>query len=318
MIASGFERPRPVFGVVVLNWNNPGDSLECLDSLRSANPQPAHVVVVDNASEDDSLRRIRSWGERYSVLNQRTSIGPWLSIIESATNRGFAGGTNLGIRHLLENTSVSHLLLLNNDATLEPTFFADMERAIAALPDAGILGPTIYEHESRTRVWYAGGVEYSWRALMQHNRKLPADDSPMETPFVTGCAMVLARHAIERIGVFAECYFPAYWEDGDISMRARAAAIPVVYVPYATAYHKVGATIGAANLEVKLASSNNRLRVFFVRRNYHGLTKLLALAYLAITKPGKSLFETLRGKPRIGWAILSGTFSGFVSKAPFR
>jgi GT2 family glycosyltransferase len=317
MLSSGSEGTRPVFGVVVLNWNNPVETLACLDSLRATNPQPAHVVVVDNASADDSLAKITEWGKRNSVLAASASR-PWLSIIESSSNRGFAGGTNLGIRQLLEQTSVTHVLLLNNDATLEPAFFADMERAIASLPKAGILGPTIYEHGSRTRVWYAGAVEYPWRALMQHNHKLPADNRLVETPFVTGCAMMLARHTIERIGALAECYFPAYWEDGDISMRARAAGIPVVYVPYAVAYHKVGATIGAANLEVELAKANNRLRVFFVRRNYHGLNKLLALSYLAMTKPGKSLFETLKGKPRIGWAILSGTVSGFVSKAPFR
>jgi GT2 family glycosyltransferase len=213
---------------------------------------------------------------------------------------------------------VTHLLLLNNDATLEPTFFADMTRAIQARPDAGILGPTIYEHEDRSKVWYAGGVEYSWRALMQHNRQLPEREDPVDTPFVTGCAMVIARDTIGRIGSLAECYFPAYFEDGDISMRARAAGIPVLYVPSAIAYHKVGATVGATDLGVTLASAKNRLRVFFVRRNYHGLTKAIALGYLVVTKPARALLETLKGRPRIGWAIFSGTFSGFVSRDAWR
>lgn len=307
------------FGVVVLNWNNPSDTLACLDSLHGANPRPSHVVVVDNASVDDSLSQIRKWDDSHSVL---TSPEPAetsrLTIIESETNRGFAGGSNLGIAHLLAQTQVTHVLLLNNDATLEPTFFADMARAIQRSPDAGILGPTIYEHGDTSRVWYAGGVEHSWRALMQHNRHLPERDDPVETPFVTGCAMIIARHTIDRIGSLAECYFPAYWEDGDISMRARAAGIPVLYVPSAVAYHKVGATVDAADLGVTLASAKNRLRVVFVRRNYRGLTKAIALGYLIVTKPARALLETLKGRPRIGWAIFSGTFAGFVSRDALR
>jgi GT2 family glycosyltransferase len=309
----------PLFGVVVLNWNNPSDTLACLDSLHEATPPPSYVVVVDNASIDDPQSQIRSWGDPHSALAPPASAETsWLTIIESETNRGFAGGSNLGIAHLLGSTRVTHLLLLNNDATLEPTFFADMTRAIQARPDAGILGPTIYEHEDRSKVWYAGGVEYSWRALMQHNRQLPEREDPVDTPFVTGCAMVIARDTIGRIGSLAECYFPAYFEDGDISMRARAAGIPVLYVPSAIAYHKVGATVGATDLGVTLASAKNRLRVFFVRRNYHGLTKAIALGYLVVTKPARALLETLKGRPRIGWAIFSGTFSGFVSRDAWR
>jgi GT2 family glycosyltransferase len=309
----------PLFGVVVLNWNNPSDTLACLDSLHEATPPPSYVVVVDNASIDDSQSQIRTWGDTHSALAPPASAETsWLTIIESETNRGFAGGSNLGIAHLLGSTRVTHLLLLNNDATLEPTFFADMTRAIQARPDAGILGPTIYEHEDRSKVWYAGGVEYSWRALMQHNRQLPEREDPVDTPFVTGCAMVIARDTIGRIGSLAECYFPAYFEDGDISMRARAAGIPVLYVPSAIAYHKVGATVGATDLGVTLASAKNRLRVFFVRRNYHGLTKAIALGYLVVTKPARALLETLKGRPRIGWAIFSGTFSGFVSRDAWR
>jgi hypothetical protein len=53
--------------------------------------------------------------------------------------------------------------------------------------------------------------------------------------------------------------------------------------------------------------------VFDVRRNYGGLTKAVALAYLAVTKPGRALIEAARGRPRIGWEILKGTASGFFS-----
>jgi len=313
------QNTPPQFGAVVINWNNSDDTLACLDSLLANEPRPARVVVVDNASADDSLPRIRDWRARHRFSGiERSDSHPWLTIIESATNLGFAGGSNLGIDHLLRQSAVTHVMLLNNDATLTRSFFADMAETIRRFPDAGILGPTIFETGSGKKVWYAGGVEYSWRALMQHNVTLPTRDDPIETAFVTGCAMIIARHAIEKIGLLAECYFPAYWEDGDISIRARHAGIPVLYVPTAVAYHKIGATVEAADLAVTLASCKNRLRVFFVRRNYHGLTRIVALTYLAVTKPARSLLEALKGHPRIGWAIFSGTLSGFVSRDAHR
>ena len=118
--------------------------------------------------------------------------------------------------------------------------------------------------------------------------------------------------------MLAECYFPGYWEDGEYSFRARQAGFRVMYAPAAVAYHKVGGTVGPANKSTFVSHGQNRLRVFYVRRNYRGMTKVIALAYLAFTKPGRAVIEALKGRPRIGWAILSGTIAGFASSAPNR
>ncbi len=176
----------------------------------------------------------------------------------------------------------------------------------------------IFEDPNRDRVWYAGGVEYPLRALMQHKYQVPESGDPTPTEFISGCAMVLSRELLERIGPLAECYFPAYWEDGEYSYRAREAGFPVLYAPKAVVYHKVGATVRAADMSVDLNRCKNRLRVFYVRRNYHGLKKGAALAYLAVTKPGRALLEMIKGQPRTGWAILTGTVAGFVSPAAKR
>ncbi|HEY4955397.1 MAG TPA: glycosyltransferase family 2 protein [Gemmatimonadaceae bacterium] len=311
----------PSFGVVVLNWNNAQETMRCVEALEAIDPAPDHVVVVDNGSEDDSVERLESWADEHWIWrmsggtsdSSSRAEAPWLVIARAGSNRGFAGGNNVGIRYLQQRTTVSHILLLNNDATLAPTFFAEIAKAIATYPDSGLLTGTIYEDPDRTRVWYAGGVEYPLRALMQHRYDVPESSEPAPTEFISGCAMVISRHLVERIGPLAECYFPAYWEDGEYSYRAREAGLPVLYVPAATVYHKVGSTVRAADMSLTLDRCKNRLRVFYVRRNYHGLRKGAALGYLAVTKPGRAILETLKGHPRSGWAILSGTIAGFVS-----
>lgn len=321
------EPITPTFGVVVLNWNNAEETMRCVESLETADPAPDHVVVVDNGSTDDSVERLEAWADEHWIWrmsggtagNKGADGGsPWLIIARAGENRGFAGGSNVGIHYLQQRTAVSHFLLLNNDATLATDFFAQIARAIASHPNAGLLSGTIFEDPDRARVWYAGGVEHPLRALVQHNLVVPESSEPAGTEFVSGCAMVISRQLLEKIGPLAECYFPAYWEDGEYSLRAREAGFPVLYAPRAVAYHKVGATVNAADMELSLDHSKNRLRVFYVRRNYHGLKKGVALSYLAITKPGRAVLEALKGRPKTGWAILSGTVAGFVSSAAKR
>jgi GT2 family glycosyltransferase len=300
------------FGVVVLNWNNAHDTIPCLESLHAACPGPEHVVVVDNGSTDTSVACIRRWGRERGLVTEN-GVMPWLIVIEAGSNRGFAGGNNLGIELLENQTSVSHVMLLNNDATVAPDFFRDISTALRNAPGAGLITGTILEDPARDRVWFAGGKELPMRALYRHKHDVPDSDEPVPTDFVTGCAMVISRPVLKEIGHLAEVYFPLYWEDGEYSFRARNAGFPVLYAPRATVYHKVGATVGAAHVSPVVAYCQNRLRVFYVRRNYTGWTKALALGYLAFTKPGRAVIEAARGRPRIGWEILRGTVSGFVS-----
>jgi len=317
------------FGVAVLSWNQAQLTLACLNSLLSTKPRPSHVVVVDNGSRDDSLQKMLGWssdtGVRYQVLSIDTRDGPapktptaWLTIIASSTNRGFAGGNNIALRYLQQWTPVTHFLLLNNDATVAPDFFAEMKRALAANPDAGLLTGTILEDEPGNKVWYAGAKENRLRALISHTFEIPASDEAVPTPFISGCAMLISRRVLESLGPLAECYDPAYWEDAEYCARARAARFQVLYAPRALVRHKVGASAGRLFVSAPTTFWQNRYRAFYVRRNYPGGVKGAALAYLVATKPARALVETLSGRPRIGWAILRGVTTGLFSPAARR
>ena len=295
------------FGVAVLNWNNVDDTISCLEALFAATPSPQHVVIVDNGSADDSLARIDAWHVSFADSDR-------VHVIAAGKNLGFAGGSNLGIDWLMSETAVTHVMLLNNDAIVSTSFFGDAKVAIDQVGRDSVIGPTIFEDPDRTKVWYAGAVEIPLRALVQHSLVLPSSNEPRPTDFVSGCAMIISRGIIERIGGLAECFFPAYFEDGDFCHRASRAGFPVIYAPKPVAYHKVGATVRAAKLENFLVYCKNRLRVVYVRRNYSGTRKLAALGYLAVTKPGRFVAEVLTGHPRHGWAVLSGATAGFLTR----
>lgn len=297
-------RAEVAIGVVMVNyWKDGADTLDALESLRVASPRPAHVVVVDNGSADRSIELLDAW--IVSTHNSR-----WVTLLQLGYNSGFSAGNNAGVALLAERADVDAFLLLNNDTTVAPDFFARLAEGVSSRPDAALYGATIYESDAST-VWYAGGTEHPNRVLFLHEFAVPDDGVPRETEFVTGCAMLVPRRTLERLGGLPELYFPGYWEDAEYSYRARTLG-PLIYVPRAVVYHKVGASMGAASVSPRIAYVENRHRALFARRNYTGFQRLVSLGYLAVTKPARMLKEVARGNSHVGIAILRGTLAGAV------
>lgn len=313
---------EPRTGVVLLNWNGCDDTIAALESLYRADPRPESVVVIDNGSSDDSLERLRVWAAERVQFRLADAVTPrrsaksghdtWLTILAAGANHGFSGGNNIGLRYLAGDERLTHFLLLNNDAMVAPDYFERIAGALERVPDAGLVGCTIFCHPARDQVWFSGGYEVPWRALVLHHFDPPAGDSPRPTPFVTGCAMLIARPLYEAEGGLAECYNPVYWEDSEYSFRARARGWKLVIAPAAHVFHRGRATGGGETLTPRVAFVTNRNRALYVRRNYRGLDRFAALTYLAITKPGRAVAEVLRGRPAVGAAILKGYVRGIT------
>ncbi len=324
----------PRIGVVLLNWNGLEDTIAALDSLAVADPRPASVVVVDNASTQDPTPRVAHWATdahvRVSVRSNTPPNGDvtypngsgeeneqtdWLRVIRVYENRGFAGGNNVGLEYLANQTDVTHFLLLNNDAQVAPDYFVRISEALAQVPDAALMGCAIYHYPDTERVWYAGGYEDRRRGVSLHNEYVPADERPLPTEFVTGCAMLISRDTYQRIGPLPECYYPAYCEDTEYSHLARQTLKPVVWAPAARVYHRVGASAGRSDTTPRVAYWQARHRVFYIRRNYAAVDRCIALSYLCVVKPVRAAAEIARGRPEMGRAIMRGLYRGLIDVA---
>ncbi|MEX2156140.1 MAG: glycosyltransferase family 2 protein [Gemmatimonadales bacterium] len=289
-------------GVAIVNWNRPTETIACLESLRAAVPGPARVVVVDNGSSDGSAETLHRWA---AGLAENAP-----DILRSNTNRGFAAGINQAVSRLAGDRPLTHFLLLNNDATVDPGCFAECAAALGRAPDVGILGATIYEGARRERVWYAGGRLPRLRALATHDTTIPRDGAVVPTEFVTGCAMLVSRRAWETLGPLPECYF-MYFEDAEYSLRARAAGFPVLYAPRAVIHHAVGAAVRDAVRRPDTEYQFTRARVLFVRRNARGWRRMVALGYVAVTRVARAVGAALTGRPALAGALLRGVVDGY-------
>lgn len=219
---------------VVLNWNGGEDTPRALASLEGI-----ETVCVDNGSSDGS-----------DVAVERGF--PAVELIRVGENLGFAGGCNLGIRRALER-GTDWVLLVNNDAVVEPGLVAALERAAAARPDAGILACKVLFEDGAT-VMYAGA---SFRAWLGYSGRRVGWGGPdrfhelVDVGRADGAAMAVSRVAAERVGLLDERLF-AYVEDVDWSLRMRASGYGVVFVPDAVVRHKgsasTGGSVSTANL----------------------------------------------------------------------
>lgn len=227
-------KDRPLVYAVTLNWNRPGDTIECLETLAEQTYPNLRVLVVDNGSVDDSVARI-------------TARFPEIDMVQSTKNRGFAAGANLGLRRALE-AGAELVLLVNNDTLIEQQA---LSRLIAqAGPGVGILAPIIYYAEDQDRVWSAGGRIHPWTLDKYHDYQVQIHGSEQaeaeDRDFVTGCGMLLTRQMLEKVGLFDERFF-MYYEDADLCMRVRRAGFSILVVPSAKMWHKVALSSGGSD-----------------------------------------------------------------------
>ena len=319
-----YSVPHPsAWAVVVPSFNHADDAIICIHSLWKANPRPGRVLLVDDASTDDAVAQIERWAKGAGIdhrvvlagsLEHEPVFGPWLTIAAAETNSGFVRSCNIGLRYVRDFTKAPFALLLNNDAAVTPTYFAELAKALDRAPNTGLLTGSIYEWD-RSTVWYGGASFNPLRALATHEKDLPATDAPTETGYVCGCSMLISRPVLEKVGLLAECFQPAYVEDVDYSLRARAAGFPVMIARRAICYHRVGSSLGRAAQSPRTIFSVNRNRAFTLRRNYTGWRRAAGITYLAVTKPGRAVLELAKGRPRTAWAVLSGMLVGVFSPA---
>jgi len=243
---------KPRVAIVVLTYNGIHDTLACLQSLdRLAYPVECYdVVVVDNASHDDTPARVRA-------------AFPRTIVIENPANLGFAAGNNVGLRYAQAH-GYDYVLLLNNDTEVAPDMLdhlvnaAETDRRIAAV------GPIIYYHAAPRRVWSAGG-SIDWQhgiCRMAGEEEDCGQYVPRTVDFITGCTMLIRVAALQRIGLFDERFF-MYFEETEWCVRARRAGYSCFFTPAAKVWHKI--PLNARFDREYLAYYMTRNRLLFLR-----------------------------------------------------
>ena len=222
------NRPTGDWSVVIVNYNGDPFLTACLEALSAVRLRPHAVYVVDNASTDSSMLELNAY--------------PWAEAIQNQTNLGFAGGANAGLKRV--ETSIA--VILNPDVELAPDFGGALIDAFAGNPRLGVAGALLTYPDGVT-VQHAGGViNYPSLSTWHQGRGeqiTSAPDSPIAIDYAAGAALALRMDAVREIDGFDEQFSPVYYEDVDLSVRAREAGWDVMLFPGLRALHHEGVTL---------------------------------------------------------------------------
>ncbi|HEX6790476.1 MAG TPA: glycosyltransferase [Candidatus Krumholzibacteria bacterium] len=221
--------------VVIVTYNSARVIGACLDSLQADGASGlAEVIVVDNASPDESVDVVR---RGY----------PWVTLIAGRENLGYSKGVNLGLQHARGR----FVLILNPDTVVRRGVLRKLIDFVERTPDAGIVGPKLVFHDGTVQLscrrFYTlrvlllrrtplGKLFPNARAAREHLMMDFDHNSTREVDWVLGAAMFVRREAVDNVGMMDERFF-LYFEDVDWCYRMKQRGLKVYYLADAVIEH---------------------------------------------------------------------------------
>lgn len=268
---------------VVVSYRTPGRTVRCVQSLLAdaSGVDALRVVVVDNASGDDTAARVRALGD------------PRVTVLENPRNTGYGAACNQGAA---TDPTAGVVLFLNADTEIAPGALSHLSRALAASPGVGVVAPLLEESSGVPRHSVRG--DPTPLALLHQHTALrflrvgsrayaryktpdcpPRADGSIEAPVLNGAALALSGETVRRLGGFDPRYF-LYFEEADLCRRVRALGLTCRQVPDAVIRHHGGASSSGRSdraLVWYLAS------LFLYVDRFHG--RRTGLLFRAVFKP---------------------------------
>lgn len=275
----------PKVSIIIINWNGWRDTIECLESILNVDYDNIEIIIIDNASSDESLKKISSWCnqrgtycqqlsyklddfgngsiiERFNIENNsaKNSIQPIL-LIELAENTGFCLGNNIGMK-LAASNGAKFFLILNNDTIVTPSFLKPMVEVAQQEKNIGLVGGVICYAENPDSIWFAGG---SFDKYLESKREHDGDiysadkfERIFDTEWVSGCMTLIPIRTYNQVGGYFEGFF-IWSEEWDYSLRAKKAGFRLVIASKARIFHKVGHSLGVMKPLSYYYGTRNRL-----------------------------------------------------------
>jgi GT2 family glycosyltransferase len=281
--------------VVLVNHNGIRFLSDCVRHLKADGYPRLDIIVVDNASSDASVEWLQAEHPDVTVLRQ-------------PTNLGFAEGTNVGVRCVLERGH-DYVLLLNNDTRVAPPFVSAL---VARADERTLVAPKSYDWDSgRVINSHVGTIDWARGRLRERffGQRDSADTlSPREVEIADGACLLIPAQAFRELGLLDETLF-LYYEDWDFVVRARRAGYRVLFEPAATMRHHERGTTGATEVSAVSAYYTTRNRLRFMQKHAPTTWSYAAfLGWFTLTRTLTVLRHLAAGR----WQLARWTLTGVV------
>ena len=228
---------KPFIGIIILEYNNVKDTIECIDSVLNSDYENYMIVLVDNASK---MRYFTELNELYG-LNEK------ISLIRTPKNGGFGYGNNAGMKYL-ENFNPKYFLILGNDTIIEENTISKLLNHIENNDRIGIVVPKVllFETKKTNRINSLGGnfCKFGFANDRFFGQKIhEIADIDNNFFYAPGSCFLVREEIAKKINYFDENIF-LYWEDVDFSWRTRLIGFDIQIVPESLIYHKLSTSTG--------------------------------------------------------------------------
>jgi len=262
----------PRLSIVVVTYNSRQDLERCLASVTGERaPRVDHeIVIVDNASSDDTVAYLRArW--------------PGVRVIEAGANLGFAAANNVGIRQ----TFGELVLLLNPDTIIDAGAIDTLVQTLDTQSHAAIVGPRITDADGRAELSFGRMISPLAEAVQKllvigSDRQWPVvaplvermTQRPQVVDWVSGACLLARRRDVEAVGLLDERFF-MYTEDVDLCASVRARGRAVLFEPSARIVHLRGRS--RASVRHAADTAYRRSQLAFYEKHHPAWTPLLRI-----------------------------------------
>jgi GT2 family glycosyltransferase len=335
--------------IVVLNWNNSQDTIECLESLTVMDYQNYVTIVVDNGSSDESIENFREFAKgnlkieskffpecearrpikiieydrdqidrkdkiEKAAINGDKYENEQLILIRNECNYGFAEGNNIGIQFALDVVKPNYVLLLNSDTVVDRDFLSELVRVSVSVSRIGVVGPKVYYYHNPFQINAAGARMHYWSGFAVNIGIGQMDDNQFneiqEVDCVHGSAMLIKASALEDLGLLDPDFF-VLLEETEWCLRAKKAGYKIFFVPTARVYHKEGFS---ATRRCKFYYYSNRNRILLLKKHQKSLRKAVYGVSITLRTLAASIILSVKAEPTLAMCTLNGFFNGLRIK----
>ncbi len=228
---------KPVVAAVICNYNKSGYVVQCIQSVLESVFQKMDIIVVDNASTDDSVARIKK------------SFGEQVTLLENKENLGGSGGFNTGIRYAMQK-EYAYIWCLDNDVLADENAVGELYAFMEAHPEVGMAGSKVYHMEAPDYVQQYG-ISIDWDNFCceaKYCNRIEDGTMPevVYSDAVAACSVLVRTSLIRKIGMLPEENF-LYWDDTEWGWRCNLAGYRVASIGASKVLHSMGAKKEAEN-----------------------------------------------------------------------
>lgn len=270
-------RTEPIESSIIIPVFNKADfTFQCLRALfREIDLTRNEIIVVDNASTDETGQMLARLGNRVRVIRH-------------SENKGFVEACNSG-------ASAAHgkfLVFLNNDTIVQPDWLSSLVETIESDETVGAVGSMLIFPDGKMQE--AGGIVWNDGSAHLYGYGERPEDAPFnfrrEVDYCSGASLFVSKNLFDSFGGFDMRYAPAYYEDTDLCMNVRAANRKVVFQPLSKVIHFEGITAGR-----DLNSGFKRYQEINHEKFFHKWKKVLEKDHLP---PDKARIEAASNRSR--------------------